>query len=447
MVGQQPKLRNDLIFSRQAGKGSVSFVIKDPANGQFFRIRQPEHFIARQLDGATGSEEVCRRVAEKFGVQLETEVFEKFVRSLEKNQLLENEPAGCAREKAKTGRVRGSLFYLRFKAWDPDGFLDRLSGPLGFCFTPGFVAVSILVIFLGCCVIAFGWEGFKEALPRLYRWSALPLVWAVLMLSTAGHEFAHGLTCKYFGGEVHEMGFLLIYLQPALYCNVSDAWLFPQKSRRLWVGFAGPFFEVLLWGLAALLWRASDPTTWINEAALALTATCGLKACFNFNPLLKLDGYYLLSDWLDLPNLRRRSYAYIGNRVKRLFGSKAEVPATPRERRIFLLYGLVASAFSFWVVGFMAVKLGRLLSERHLGLWGFLLAMVLLLARVQRRFRRWFPDVPKSRFQRVKAARLTFKRQVVAMAGLTAAFSVVLFGRMELKVTGPFRVQFHSTEQ
>src|SRR5207249_6099336 len=109
----------------------------------------------------------------------------------------------------------------------------------------------------------------KRDLRRLYAFATIPAVWAIILLVTTAHEFAHGLTCKRFGGEVHELGFLLLLLQPCLYCNVSDAWLFPQKSKRLWVSFAGPYFELFLWALAALAWRLTESDTWLNYVALA----------------------------------------------------------------------------------------------------------------------------------------------------------------------------------
>jgi hypothetical protein len=113
---------------------------------------------------------------------------------------------------------------------------------------------------------------------------------------------------------------MLIYFQPAFYCNVSDAWLFPEKSRRLWVTFAGAYFEIFLWGLATLVWRVTDPGSFVNHFALVVTATSAFKMFLNLNPLIKLDGYYLLSDWLDVPNLRSKAVAYLRARVTSLFG-------------------------------------------------------------------------------------------------------------------------------
>src|SRR5262249_28079018 len=157
-----------------------------------------------------------------------------------------------------------------------------------------------------------------------------------------------------------ELGFFLIYLQPALYCNVSDAWLFPEKSKRLWVAFAGPYFELFLWALATLAWRVTDVETTINYLAFIVMTSSGIKTLLNFNPLIKLDGYYLLSDWLEIPNLRKKGFACFREMLKGVFGGKALVPdqMSPRERRICLVYGLVAGVGSFWLLGYAMVKIG-----------------------------------------------------------------------------------------
>src|SRR6185295_12679095 len=180
----------------------------------------------------------------------------------------------------------------------------------------------------------------------------------VMFAVISAHELAHGVTCKRFGGEVHEMGFLLIYLQPALYCNVDDAWLFPEKSKRLWVGFAGPYFELFLWALGTWVWRLTNTDTVINFLAFIVMITSGVKTLFNFNPVIKLDGYYLLSDWLEIPNLRAKGFACLNGTVQKLFG--ARVPRlqkmVPRERRILLAYGLVAGVGSLWLLGYAFVK-------------------------------------------------------------------------------------------
>src|SRR5204862_7672713 len=172
---------------------------------------------------------------------------------------------------------------------------------------------------------------------------------------------------------------------------------FPEKSRRFWVGFAGPYFELFLWACAMLVWRLTDPETGINFVALAVLATSGIKTLLNFNPLLKLDGYYLLSDLLGLPNLRRQAYGYLGDRIKRWVrwdrAATAELPR--RVRRIYLTYGLVSAAFSIAALGLLLVALGRFLIDNRQP-EALALSVGLLGMKVRRRFRRLFPNSSKT---------------------------------------------------
>jgi len=159
---------------------------------------------------------------------------------------------------------------------------------------------------------------------------------------------------------------------------VSDAWLFPEKSKRLLVTLAGAWFEVFSWALATLFWRLTDPATLPNYLALVVATTLGIKTLFNLNPLIKLDGYYLLSDYLEIPNLRKNAYQHIGSCFRRLFRSRQSTAdcSSPRERRIYWLYGLLAGAYSFWLIGFILIALGGFLTARYQAWGGILLRRV-----------------------------------------------------------------------
>lgn len=198
-------------------------------------------------------------------------------------------------------------------------------------------------------------------------WQSAVLAWLALFGITLLHEFAHGLTCKHFGGEVHDMGFLLIYLMPGFYCNVSDAWLFKKKSHRLWVTLAGGYFELFLWALAVFVWRVTLPGTLVHQLALVVVSVSGLQVLFNFNPLLKLDGYYLLSDWLAIPNLRQQSLERFQVHVRWLLWGADRPGGKPRGQTL-LLYGVICWLYSLIVLLLMLVSLTWFTSER----WGWL---------------------------------------------------------------------------
>src|SRR5206468_1206138 len=293
---------------------------KDPAVGRFVRLKAPEYFIAQQFDGATPLEAIRRRGEEKFGASLSPATLEQFAAKLLNLGLLARESGQTALpvRPARSGRFRGNVFYLRFKVFDPDRFLERAVPKLRFLFTQQFASFSGAVILAAVAVMVLNWQELHLSLSRLYRPETILLAWVTLLSIVVGHEFSHGLTCKYFGGKVHEIGLLLIYLQPAMYCNVSDAWLFPEKRKRLLVTLAGAWFEIFCWALATLFWRLTDPATLANYLALVIATTLGIKTLFNLNPLIKLDGYYLLSDYLEIPNLRKNAYQHIGYCLRRL---------------------------------------------------------------------------------------------------------------------------------
>jgi putative peptide zinc metalloprotease protein len=258
-------------------------------------------------------------------------------------------------------------------------------------------------------------------------------------LVTTAHEFAHGLTCKRFGGQVHEIGFLLIYFQPAFYCNVSDAWLFPRKSSRLWVTFAGAYLEIVVWASATLVWSIVDIDTGLSFLALVIMTTSGIKTLFNLNPLIKLDGYYLLSDYLEIPNLRQKSVEYLRMLVTR--GWRTTMSRTselsPRERRIYIVYGLLASVYSIWLLGLIGVHFGSFLVERYRGP-GFLLFMAFLGLMFQHRITGAVSGL-KARFSSPTRARGPLKRRVL-IAGLATAAIAMVTVRMELRVSGEFKI-------
>jgi putative peptide zinc metalloprotease protein len=440
MLSTPPKLRSDLVISEQRTTEGRAFVVKDPATGRFFRFREAEHFIARRLDGATPFEGIRQQVEEAFGVPVALEALVQFTHHLRRLGLLEAADGGVGPLPHQRQRVQGNLLYLRLKAFDPDRFLAWLVNKVRFCFTRHFLALSGFLILVACGITLTNWEEIGRDLSRLYRVQALLLAWLTILLVTTAHELAHGLTCKRFGGEVHELGVMLLYFQPAFYCNVSDAWLFPEKAKRLWVTFAGAYFELFLWAVATLTWRVTDPASTVNYAALVVMATSAVKSFFNLNPLIKLDGYYLLSDYLEVPNLRQRAFGYSGARIKKLFGSAVaatqEVP--PRERRIYLVYGLLAGAYSSFLLGVVTWNLGGFLVGRYQGL-GFLLTAAFLAAVFRNPLNRMLPKWPA--LSRPRQGRFpAMWRLAKRLAGLAAVLSVLFLGRMELKVSGEFTV-------
>lgn len=433
MAQAAPRLRDDLLISKQETREETFFVVKDPATRRFFRFREAEYCVARQLDGATPLETVRERVARELGADPEPQVLEGFVAQLGRQGLLAPEGDAPLPGRPANKFFGGNAVWFRVKAFDPDRLFNRLYPHVRFCFTPGFVALAIAVIVTGLGIVLSNQAAIGPDLQRLWGAHGVALVWAAVFVVTILHEFAHGLTCKHFGGEVHELGFLLIYGGPAFYCNVSDSWLFPEKSKRLWVMAAGGFFELFVWGLAAIAWRITEPGTWLGSATLVIVLTSGVRQFFNLNPLIKLDGYYLLSDWLEIPNLRVRAFGYVREGIKRFLGFAPPADGTPtaRERWIFAAYGVVAATFSYWLLTNFVMYLGRTLTHHYQG-WGFIAFAGLANLALGNPLKKVLPAEP------VRLAAIPRRVKTLTLAAIALVLLAVV--RINLTASGDLRI-------
>jgi len=359
-----PRLRSDLRISRQSVGGEVHFVVKDPVKNTFFRFSNAEWQIISLFDGESTLAEICEAYNESHrDTEMDLATLTGYRDNLESNSLLlksSKDMNFMLVEKMKESRqsrllaVKGSIFYKRFPLVDPDRFFHRLAPKIAFFWTWKFVFFSLLVMLAGSAIILLHWAEFKDGVFALTSFQHASLVqmlslWVTIYAVIAIHEMGHGLTCRHFGGEVHEIGFLLLFFQPCLYCNVNDAWLLDKKWKQVAVTVAGGYIEYFLASVAAIGWVLTAPGSAINTICFQVMSVGALSTIlFNLNPLIKLDGYYLLADFLGTPNLRERAFAWVKYLASRyIFRVAGEEPqATRREQKIFLLYGLLAGIWT-----------------------------------------------------------------------------------------------------
>lgn len=372
MDGGPLKFRDDLVVSRQGEAGKPLFVLKDPVTRKYYRLKAIEYFIASRLDGRASLEEIRAAAAAEMGVELSLAQVERFAGRLESLVLAVPARAGgaggtlAARRAPRQFRPRDLLF-VKLRAVDPDRFFTAIEPWTRPFFSRGFLALAAAAILAAVAITFASWEAYAAQAGSLIAPGHVPTLLLVVIVVTLLHEAAHAATCKHHGGDVREMGFLLIYFMPAFYCNVSDAWLFAEKRKRLWVSFAGPFFQVFVWALATIAWLFVARGTWASEALCLTMAAAGLTTLFNFNPLIKLDGYYLLSDGLDSPNLRGEAFQYVGGLFRRLVGRAPGAPPRSHRPRTYLLYGLTAGAYSAWLVLYVLYRTVGWLASRLQG--------------------------------------------------------------------------------
>jgi putative peptide zinc metalloprotease protein len=419
--------RPELIIQPSGGGGSV---VKDPISRTYYRLGEQEAFLLTRLDGRQSVDDIRREFEETFDEPLSEGDVNDFV-DLAREQSFLADGAKVGSTDKSLGRQVRQIFYWRRSLIDPDRFLNWLEPRTRFLFTGVFLAGSLGLICWASLLFFTHREEFIRYIPR--SWEALVFVWVTVALATWLHELAHGLACKHYGGEVHEIGVLLMFFMPCFYCDVSDAWLFREKSKRLWVTVAGTYCDLCVWALGVLIWRLTLPDTLAGAFAAVVVSVCGIRCFFNAIPLLKLDGYYFLSDLLELHNLRQRSLARVADYVRWLLWGGARPEAVPRSR-LLLALGVATWSFSVFFLVMMLYSLGRYLLFR----WGILgFAGVAFLGWLS--IPNLFADFSKGEIMNM----FRFRWRRLAIWGSIAAAAAVALAviPMHEKATGPFRVR------
>ena len=449
LATQLPVRRADLVI-RPIGEAG-RYVVKLPGTHDYFYLGEEEHFLLMQLDGERDAEAVCNAFAETFPGTLTEEDLDGFLEMAREKGLLDNAEGGVRSAESKTvdntphsalrtphsdpltPGSKQSILFWRKSVFDPDSLFNWLEPKIRFFWTRGFLVVSAGCILLATLVL---WSSRADAVTSFHqalRWETVLLAWLTMFLVGMLHEFAHGLTCKHHGGEVREIGFLLMFFMPCFYCNVSDAWLFREKSKRLWVTLAGGYFELFLWALAVFVWRITMPGTTVNYLAFLVLSLSGIDSFFNFNPLIKLDGYYLLSDWLEIPNLRQRSFEYMKGSARRLLWGAAK-PERPERSRILLGFGLTSFGYSIMFLSIMVFAMGGFLGERF-GPLGYVAVALLGVKTMRGMFQGFTGGEVKTMILK------RHKRTAGWVLGIGAVAAALHFIEIESRVAGSFEVR------
>jgi putative peptide zinc metalloprotease protein len=431
---RRPKLREDLRISEQTVAGETSYVVKNFETSSYNRYGATEFELLQLCNAERTYSEIAEEMTSRHpeSVVDETEV-QEFIESIEpamwERSVGEKNLAVLERirDERKSRVDQSSVLYISFKAWDPNKTLEKIDPYLSWMFTRGFVYFSLVIFAVACYLLAGDWARVQQDTGELYNFANksaydIWVFWILLLVLGAIHEFGHGLTCKHFGGDVHQMGFLLIYFTPAFYTDTTDILLFTKGSQRQWVLFAGIWIEMVLCGLAALVWHFTPAGSVTNDVAYKMMLLSGIQgAVLNLNPLIKADGYYALSQFLDIDNLREDSFEFLRAWTRKylLFQDVDLPPTTKRQRRIFFLFGVSAIIYSTSLLMLVLLFVKNVLVAK-LGDWGYLatLGVVYFFARKGLReakpiVRGWFRQ-KKEDYMAWKVTRL----QQVGAAGL-----------------------------
>jgi putative peptide zinc metalloprotease protein len=452
------RVRPDLDYTKQRYQGRQYWIIKDPVGLNYFRFQEEEFALLNWLDGKSSLDDLRSRFEKQFAPQKITlEELGRLIGMLHQSGLVIAAVPGQGKQllkrrgERKKKEILGALsniLAIRFKGIDPERILTWLEPRFGWIFTTKAFILWLMVLCSALALVLVQFDTFQQKLPGFHKFFG-PENWFYLAIAMGFtkvlHEFGHGLSCKHFGGECHEMGVMVLVLTPCLYCNVSDSWMLPNKWHRAFIGAAGMYVEIFLASIATFVWWFSEPGL-INNVALSTMFVCSVSTVvFNGNPLLRYDGYYILSDLLEIPNLRQKATTILTRKLGHwcLGLEEQDDPFLPKRNQVlFALYSVAASVYSWVVVFSILFFLYQVFKPHRLEILGQMIAVMSLVSLVVKPL--WklgkFFYVP-GRTDQVKKPRL-----FATLALVLAALGIVVFFPFPYRVYCAFEIQPRGAE-
>ena len=372
-----PKLRPEVQITRQLFRGHPWHVVHDPVSNNFFRLNPVAYYMVGLFDGRRSVDELWRLTLERYGDAAPTQgEVVGLLSQLNTSNLLrvdmppDAEPLLQRQRQRKIRHWGGqamSILFMRMPIFNPDKMLNWLT-PL---FRPilskwGLIAWAAWIIFVTWQFAPHLRDFLRSAdsvlAPTNWGWMVVLFIVTKIL-----HELGHGLVCKRFGGVVPQVGIMLLVLFPVPYVDATSSWNFGDKWKRMLVGGAGMLFELVVAGAGALVWVRSEPDTLARQLSYNLVFLSSVSTIlFNANPLLRFDGYYMLSDWLEIPNLYERAKRHMNFLVQRhAYGMTNAHPVStrPAEQSLLLVYGIAALIYRVLVLfGIILFVSGKLLT-------------------------------------------------------------------------------------
>lgn len=431
VANQRICLRPGIIARRQNYRGERWIVLENPFSNQFFRLRPEAYeFVARLRPERTVEqawEECLTRhpdsaPGQEAAIQLLSQLY--FANLLQYDTAADAAQLFERYKKRRQQEVRSrwlNIMFMRFPLLDPDRFLVKTLPFIGKLISPLGALVWMMVVGFGIKSVAENFNGLWDEAQMVLSTNNLPLLYLCLILVKTLHEFGHAYFCRKWGGEVHVMGVMLMIFTPIPYVDATSSWSFRNKWRRVLVGSAGMIVELFLAALAAMIWARTSPGVTHSIMHNIMVVASVSTLVFNLNPLLRFDGYYILSDLIEVPNLHQRAGQQLRHFFEHyVFGVKrSESPALTKGGAWgYATFGILSGVYR--VVVFSGILLA--IADKFL-LIGLLMALVCLIS---------WATVPVIKFIRYLAVdpRLDRVRKRAIIA--TVAMTVVLLSVLQL---------------
>jgi putative peptide zinc metalloprotease protein len=384
-----PRLDPGTTFREHLEEGRPVVRIYVPSTAGMYTFEKNQWELTRLFDGKRSYAEIARLYSQQTGAEYDADTVREFAANLEasdfwyktpqeKNIQLMQMNLEERKKKLKKKNIWADLSDVDFPAFNPDPVVTWVYNKTSFIYTTWFTVASGLAVLFSMGITVAHWPQIWSDSVKFYfwdrSWTDIFYLYTVGLGIVALHEFAHAHACKHCGGRVPAMGFALVYLLPAFYTDTTEGFVHATFYQRLMISFAGVWSEMLLYAVATPVWWVTQPGTLVHDAAYFVMILCGLmNLVVNWNPLLKLDGYYMLCDIAGINNLKEESTAYTSAWVKKyIWRLPVEVPYIPKRRRFgFAVYALLSGAYSYMILFIMARFTGNIV-RNFSPEWGFI---------------------------------------------------------------------------
>ncbi|MEW6349000.1 MAG: efflux RND transporter periplasmic adaptor subunit [Thermodesulfobacteriota bacterium] len=352
-----PKLRPDLeAFPQQEGPGHRTVILKDPVSQKYFRLTEFEYRFLLAMDGTRSHSAVSTELSSRgyhYGLDDAREILTRATQA----GLLLGTHFGTAsflldlkrRLKSwKRSQRLSQIYFLFVPLVSPDRFLGRTVDYVRWLWSPWFAGLACAALPGAVYILATGWPSIQREFLFFFNLKHLVYLWVTVALTKLVHELSHAYVAKSFGLRVPAMGVAFLIFFPCLYCNTTEAWQLADRRQRMAISAAGVLAEAVIALCSVYVWHTTRPGVIHSLAFYLMGVSMVSTVLFNGNPLMKFDGYFLLTDYLRLPNLFQKSQGYLRycfmNSILGI-SSIRDPSRTPRERWLFTLYGTAAFAY------------------------------------------------------------------------------------------------------
>ena len=438
-----PRLDPAIVARQQVEEGVAVMIIHRPGTSSLYHLSPEQWGLVELFDGERDFAGISEAYCEATGVRYGEDDIREFAHRLaemdiwykspqEKNiALMQKLAEERSRHTAKKSK-HGDIAHIQFSAWDPDPFLTIAHEKMKWAFSRWFTVLTLCSFAFMAYIFIDNWGAIGRDTVKYYTFTEKTLgdlaeFWVLFLVLGFFHESTHGLACKHFGGGVHRMGFHLIYLTPAFFVDVTEAWVYADRWQRMATIIAGIWVELIFCAGASVVWWGTAAGSFAHELAYKVMLITGVAVVIvNLNPLIKLDGYYFFSELFDIQDIKERSTAYVSALVKKhVWGLPVEVEFVPRRlRRYFIPYALLSGMYSYMLLIFASLFV-RNVCARFFGEWAFVPALLAAYFIFRARIRTLVRFMNDVYLDKREALRRWLRTPAAAAAGV--ALAVLLF--------------------